>query len=64
LGLYIVKNIVDIQNGDISVGNYIGKGTSYKSDFDVVEQKLDAVATEAVVYDLGGKRFLWSKIIL
>lgn len=61
LGLYIVKTIVDMQNGDILMNSYVGKGTSCKItiDFDVVEQKkLDAVATEAVVYDLGGKTIL------
>jgi signal transduction histidine kinase/ActR/RegA family two-component response regulator len=61
LGLYIVKTIVDMQNGDILMNSYVGKGTSCKItiDFDVVQQKkLEAVPTEAVVYDLGGKTIL------
>lgn len=61
LGLYIVKTIVDMQNGTISMNSYVGKGTSCTIiiDFDVVEQKkLETVTAEAVVYDLGGKTIL------
>lgn len=61
LGLYIVKTIVEMQNGTISMNSYAGKGTSCKItiDFDVVEQKkLETVSLEPVVYDLGGKMIL------
>ncbi|EIA08037.1 hybrid sensor histidine kinase/response regulator [Flavobacterium frigoris] len=61
LGLYIVKTIVEMQNGTISMNSYVGKGTSCKItiDFDVVEQKkLETVSLEPVVYDLGGKMIL------
>jgi signal transduction histidine kinase len=61
LGLYIVKTLVDMQNGTILMDSYVGKGTSCKItiDFDVAEQpKLETVSLEPVSYDLGGKTIL------
>lgn len=61
LGLYIVKTLVDMQNGTISMNSYVGKGTSCKItiDFEIVEQqKVEAISLEPIVYDLGGKTIL------
>jgi signal transduction histidine kinase/CheY-like chemotaxis protein len=61
LGLYIVKTLVDMQNGTISMDSYVGKGTSCKIviDFDIAEeQKVEAISVEPIVYDLEGKTIL------
>ena len=61
LGLYMVKTLVDMQNGTISMNSYVGKGTSctITIDFDIIEQqKLKTVSPEPVVFDLGGKTIL------
>ncbi|TDE04067.1 hybrid sensor histidine kinase/response regulator [Flavobacterium hiemivividum] len=61
LGLFIVKTLVDMQDGTIKMQSTLGEGTSceIKIDYDIVELKRrEIVASEPVVYDLGGKTIL------
>jgi signal transduction histidine kinase/CheY-like chemotaxis protein len=61
LGLYIVKALVDMQKGTISMNSYVGKGTNCKItiDFDVVKhKKVETISSEPAVQDLGGKTIL------
>ncbi|WP_418263369.1 7TM diverse intracellular signaling domain-containing protein [Flavobacterium faecale] len=61
LGLYIVKTLVDMQGGTISMNSYIKKGTScvITLDFEIIAQpKVEVVAPLPEVYDLDGKTIL------
>jgi signal transduction histidine kinase/CheY-like chemotaxis protein len=61
LGLYIVKTLVDMQNGTILMDSKVNEGTTCKItiDFDVAEQqKVKEVVIEPIIYDLGGKSIL------
>ena len=61
LGLYIVKTLVDMQNGTIKMESTENVGTTctITIDFDVVVlDKREAVPLEEVVYDLEGKLLL------
>jgi signal transduction histidine kinase/ActR/RegA family two-component response regulator len=61
LGLFIVKTLVDMQDGTLSMKSELGQGTSCEItiDFEVVEsKKIEIVTTEPIVYDLGGKTIL------
>jgi signal transduction histidine kinase len=39
LGLYIVKNLIDLQGGKISVDSEVGKGSSFTFTIPAVRQK-------------------------
>ncbi|WP_366184115.1 7TM diverse intracellular signaling domain-containing protein [Flavobacterium ovatum] len=61
LGLYIVKTLVDMQDGTIVMNSYPNKGTScvITLDYEIVEQhKVEVVALLPEVYDLKGKTIL------
>jgi CheY-like chemotaxis protein/two-component sensor histidine kinase len=61
LGLYIVKTLVDMQNGTIQLDSVENIGTTCKIsiDFDVfVPEKKEAVVPETTVFDLQGKSIL------
>ncbi|WP_121364981.1 hybrid sensor histidine kinase/response regulator [Flavobacterium limicola] len=61
LGLYIVKTLVDMQNGTIEMDSKINEGTTCVIiiDFAVsAEQKKVEAPSKVVVYDLGGKSIL------
>lgn len=61
LGLYIVKTLVDMQNGTIEMDSKINEGTTciITIDFDVsTEQRKVEAPSKVVVYDLGGKSIL------
>ena len=61
LGLYIVKTLVDMQNGTVEMDSKVNEGTTCKItlDFDVVlQEKKELVVIEPVVYDLKGKTIL------
>ncbi|MFV5698040.1 7TM diverse intracellular signaling domain-containing protein [Flavobacterium sp. ZT3R17] len=61
LGLYIVKTLVDMQNGTVLMDSKVNEGTTCKItiDFDVAEQqKVKEVVIEPIVYDLEGKSIL------
>ena len=61
LGLYIVKTLVDMQNGTVEMDSKVNKGTTCKItiDFDVVlQEKKEVVVIEPTVYDLEGKTIL------
>jgi signal transduction histidine kinase/ActR/RegA family two-component response regulator len=61
LGLYIVKTLVDMQNGTVEMESKVNQGTTcvITLDFDIVpqENKTEVMATP-VVYDLEGKSVL------
>ncbi|MDZ4331546.1 MAG: ATP-binding protein, partial [Flavobacterium sp.] len=61
LGLYIVKTLVDMQNGTIEMESKVNQGTTciITLDFDIVpqENKTEVIATP-MVYDLEGKSVL------
>lgn len=61
LGLYIVKTLIDMQNGTIELDSVENIGTTCKIiiDFDVViPEKKEEKPGEAAVYDLHGKSIL------
>ena len=61
LGLYIVKTLVDMQNGTITMDSRVNEGTTciITIDFDIPpQQKISVEATEPTVYDLKGKSIL------
>jgi CheY-like chemotaxis protein len=61
LGLFIVRTLVDMQDGKIKMESPVGKGTSceIRLDFDIIEsQNSEIVISEPAVYDLGGKTIL------
>lgn len=61
LGLYIVKTLVDMQNGIVDMQSTVGVGTICKITltFDVIERpEAKIIAAESEVYDLGGKTIL------
>ncbi|MFV8367992.1 7TM diverse intracellular signaling domain-containing protein [Flavobacterium sp. LB2R40] len=61
LGLYIVKTLVDMQNGTIEMNSKINEGTTcvITIDFDVsTEQKNTETFATVVIEDLGGKCIL------
>ena len=61
LGLYIVKTVVDMQNGNVEMDSIVNEGTTCKItiDYDVVQQeKKEVVIVEPVAYDLDGKTIL------
>ncbi len=61
LGLYIVKKLIDMQNGSIEIDSKLGKGTTctVALDYDVVAQEEGVKAVnQAVIYDLKGKTIL------
>lgn len=61
LGLYIVKTLVDMQNGTIQLDSVENIGTTCKIsiDFDVyVPEKKEVVVPETTVFDLQGKSIL------
>ncbi|MEZ7513768.1 hybrid sensor histidine kinase/response regulator [Flavobacterium frigidarium] len=61
LGLYIVKKLVDMQNGSIEIDSKLGKGTTCTVvlDYDVVPQEEGVKSIDQpVVYDLYGKTIL------
>ncbi len=43
LGLYLVKQIVELHNGVISVASELGKGTTFTIDFEAQQAKLEEV---------------------
>ncbi|MBP2284554.1 signal transduction histidine kinase/ActR/RegA family two-component response regulator [Flavobacterium sp. CG_23.5] len=61
LGLFIVKTLVDMQNGTIEMNSKVNEGTTCKItiDFDVViQEKKEEAIVEPTVYDLEGKTIL------
>ena len=61
LGLYLVRNLVDMLGGDFKIDSKIGKGTSCEIfvDFEVVEiEKPLLEVFETIDYDLKGKTIL------
>lgn len=61
LGLYIVKTLVDMQNGSIKIESKLGEGTTctIALDFDLIQRKVEETPTAAeIVFDLGGKNIL------
>ncbi|WP_235832110.1 hybrid sensor histidine kinase/response regulator [Flavobacterium ranwuense] len=61
LGLYIVKTLVDMQNGSIELDSKVNEGTTciITLDFDIVPQQEKAeVLDKPTVYDLEGKSVL------
>lgn len=61
LGLFIVKTLVDMQDGTIKMHSTIGEGTSCQItiDYDIVQlRRSEVVASVPVIYDLGGKTLL------
>jgi CheY-like chemotaxis protein/nitrogen-specific signal transduction histidine kinase len=60
LGLYIVKTLVDMQNGTIKLESKIGEGTTctIALDFDIIEKKVEETAVAETIFDLGGKNIL------
>ncbi|GIZ10540.1 hybrid sensor histidine kinase/response regulator [Flavobacterium sp. UMI-01] len=61
LGLYIVKTLVDLQEGTVTMNSYLRKGTTcaISLDFETVAPSLqEIVAIEPEVYDLKGKTVL------
>ena len=60
LGLYIVKTLVDMQHGTITMDSKVGVGTTctIQLDFDIVARKVEEVSTEVPVFDLNGKNIL------
>jgi signal transduction histidine kinase/ActR/RegA family two-component response regulator len=61
LGLYIVKALVDMQNGTIDMDSKVNEGTTciITLDFDIVPQEENSeVLTMPIVYDLEGKSVL------
>lgn len=61
LGLFIVKTLVDMQDGTIKMESRVGDGTSCEIsiDYDIIESKrIEVVSAEPAVYDLGGKTIL------
>ena len=61
LGLYIVKTLVDMQNGTIKMESTENVGTTctIAIDFEVVvPEKKEVTPSEEVIYDLGGKLLL------
>jgi signal transduction histidine kinase/CheY-like chemotaxis protein len=61
LGLYIVKNLVDMQEGTIHIDSALAKGTRclISLDYDIVAQENTvAMPVKSVIYDLEGKSIL------
>lgn len=61
LGLYIVKTLVDMQDGSVVIKSEVGMGTTseIKIDYDVVESKaVEIVSVVTQEYDLEGKTIL------
>jgi len=61
LGLYIVKTLVNMQNGTIEMSSTVNEGTTCKIELDfdiVIQEKKEEVGIEPVVCDLGGKTIL------
>lgn len=61
LGLYIVRNLVDMQKGTIKIDSKPGEGTTCKVvlDYDIVHaEKAVEVPTETAAFDLDGKHIL------
>ncbi|OAB27294.1 Signal transduction histidine kinase [Flavobacterium fryxellicola] len=61
LGLYIVKTLVNMQNGTIEMSSTVNEGTTCKIELDfdiVIQEKKEVVGIEPVVCDLGGKTIL------
>ena len=61
LGLYIVKTLVNMQNGTIEMNSTVNQGTTciIELDFDMVLQETkEVIGIEPVVCDLGGKTIL------
>jgi CheY-like chemotaxis protein len=61
LGLYIVKTLVNMQNGTIEMNSTVNQGTTciIELDFDIViQEKKEVIGIEPVVCDLGGKTIL------
>ena len=60
LGLYIVKTLVDMQNGSIDIESKVGEGTTCKIaiDYDIVAKQKEEPTLEVPVFDLKGKSIL------
>ncbi|SHG67398.1 Signal transduction histidine kinase [Flavobacterium fluvii] len=61
LGLYIVKTLVDMQNGTIKMDSKVNEGTTciITIEFDVPpQQEIEVVVPEPSIYDLKGKSIL------
>ncbi|MBC7845742.1 MAG: response regulator [Flavobacterium sp.] len=61
LGLYIVKTLVDMQNGTIRMDSSVNEGTTctIEIDFDIPpKQEIEVVISEPSIYDLKGKSIL------
>lgn len=61
LGLYIVKTLVDMQNGTIKMDSTVNEGTTCTIiiDFDIPPQKeIEVVISDPSVYDFKGKSIL------
>lgn len=61
LGLYIVKTLVDMQNGTIKMESTVNEGTicTIAIDFEILpQQEIEVVISEPSVYDLNGKSIL------
>lgn len=60
LGLYIVKTLVDMQNGTIALDSVENIGTTCKIsiDYDVVIQDKKEVVADTTIFDLQGKSIL------
>jgi CheY-like chemotaxis protein len=61
LGLYIVKTLVDMQNGTITLDSKVGEGTVCRIRIDyerASEPKTALTISDTPVFDLGGKHIL------
>jgi CheY-like chemotaxis protein/two-component sensor histidine kinase len=61
LGLYIVKTLVDMQNGTVKMDSRVNEGTTcvITIDFDIPpQQEISVVVSEPIIYDLKEKSIL------
>lgn len=60
LGLYIVRTLIDMQNGSITIDSKAGEGTTCKItiDYDIIARQKEESTTETYLFDLEGKSIL------